>query len=387
MGTRAIDELMRAGNEFRGRGDVVSAEPLLRRAVALADSPSRESDSERTLPNALNTLGMLCKDLARYDEARSLYERALAIVEQSPVRTDHDIAALFHNLGGIEHARRDFVAAEPLARRGVALRRGLGDSDALGADLIALAAILDGQRKFNEAEAVYLEGLALLERNPERNAGEIAVALNNLGAQYLLRDRVAEGLQLLAGAERLKRQSLGPHHPDLAVTLNNLAEARKFRGELAAAHHLYREAVDILEGALGSEHPKTAACRRNLSNLESLVMSSNNETRPEREMVRINLTTQQKEVVKAATNRDAEAIELTVEELEKRIAPFFRLAGNHNETLLADGRDKVRVQIELTDDQRTQIRDAFGEDAKGVELSVEPLEDRIAPIKAILISL
>jgi hypothetical protein len=41
----------------------------------------------------------------------------------------------------------------------------------------------------------------------------------------------------------------------------------------------------------------------------------------------------------------------------------------------------------LTDDQRTQIRDAFGEDAKGVELSVEPLEDRIAPIKAILISL
>jgi len=116
-------------------------------------------------------------------------------------------------------------------------------------------------------------------------------------------------------------------------------------------------------------------------------MSSNNETRPEREMVRINLTTQQKEVVKAATNRDAEAIELTVEELEKRIAPFFRLAGNHNETLLADGRDKVRVQIELTDDQRTQIRDAFGEDAKGVELSVEPLEDRIAPIKAILISL
>jgi hypothetical protein len=76
-------------------------------------------------------------------------------------------------------------------------------------------------------------------------------------------------------------------------------------------------------------------------------MSNQNESRPEREIVRINLTTEQKQVVEAATHREAEAIELTVEELEQRIAPtgaiptgpttsFFRLAGNHNETLLAD---------------------------------------------------
>lgn len=52
--------------------------------------------------------------------------------------------------------------------------------------------------------------------------------------------------------------------------------------------------------------------------------------------VRINLTPEQATVVKTATGRDAEAIELTVEELEERIAPFFRLAGNCNETLLVD---------------------------------------------------
>jgi hypothetical protein len=48
--------------------------------------------------------------------------------------------------------------------------------------------------------------------------------------------------------------------------------------------------------------------------------------------VRIDLTAEQKEIVKAATTRDAEALELTVQELEQRIAP--RLASNHNETLL-----------------------------------------------------
>jgi hypothetical protein len=46
------------------------------------------------------------------------------------------------------------------------------------------------------------------------------------------------------------------------------------------------------------------------------------------------LTVEQKQIVKAATNRDAEALELSVQELEQRIAP--RVVSNHNETLLVE---------------------------------------------------
>lgn len=51
-------------------------------------------------------------------------------------------------------------------------------------------------------------------------------------------------------------------------------------------------------------------------------------------IVRINLTPAQVEEVKALTGREAGAIELTLEELEQRIAP--RLSANSNETLLSD---------------------------------------------------
>lgn len=44
-------------------------------------------------------------------------------------------------------------------------------------------------------------------------------------------------------------------------------------------------------------------------------------TRKEQEIVRIELTAEQKKTVKNTTARDAEAIELTVQELEQRIAP------------------------------------------------------------------
>lgn len=48
-------------------------------------------------------------------------------------------------------------------------------------------------------------------------------------------------------------------------------------------------------------------------------MSDNKET----EIVRIDLTPDQKEKVKAATDQSADAIELTVQELEARIAPIM----------------------------------------------------------------
>jgi len=43
----------------------------------------------------------------------------------------------------------------------------------------------------------------------------------------------------------------------------------------------------------------------------------------EKNIVRIDLTNEQKELVKAATEKNAEAIELTVQELEARIAPIL----------------------------------------------------------------
>lgn len=45
----------------------------------------------------------------------------------------------------------------------------------------------------------------------------------------------------------------------------------------------------------------------------------------ESETIRIDLTPEQKQQVKAVTEKDADAIELTVQELEARIAPRYAL--------------------------------------------------------------
>jgi uncharacterized small protein (DUF1192 family) len=42
---------------------------------------------------------------------------------------------------------------------------------------------------------------------------------------------------------------------------------------------------------------------------------------------------------------------------------------------------KGQIRIELTPDQKAKVRAATGKDAEAVELSVEELEERIAPGK------
>ena len=53
--------------------------------------------------------------------------------------------------------------------------------------------------------------------------------------------------------------------------------------------------------------------------------------------IRIDLTPDQTEKIKAETGKTATSIEISVQELEARIAPVWsRLALNHNESLLVE---------------------------------------------------
>lgn len=304
----------------------------------------------------LNAAGLRCKAVGRYREGRACYERALALLG-GPAGADREaIATIYHNLGGIEHARGNYADAEVLARRGLELRRSAPDARPrdLAADIIALAAILDGLHRDEEAEALYLEGIRLLRRTADRDRLELAVACNGLGALRVRQGRLAQGEALLEHAAALKRGILGAEHPDLAITLNNLAVARRRRGDVAGAAALYRAVLDVLERSLGPNHPTSRACRANAarSGVRAAATARTGETRsgpgspmnpneeepmqtPHRpEAIHLQLTKEQRALVREVIGRDGEEIELRVEELEERIAP--KLASNHNETMLID---------------------------------------------------
>lgn len=261
-----VGALLDAGSRAIEAAAYSEAEIDLREALALAER--RLGANDLATARVLNQLGMLAKYTARFDEGHADYLRALAIAEA----TGDDpllIADLCHNLGGLEHAREDFAAGEPFARRAVEIRaRILGPDDpAVAADRAALAALLDGQGRYEEAEALYVEAIAVWERMAGPPPIELAVSLNNLAAIDQARGRLEPAEPLYRRALALKERLLPPGHPDLAMTLNNLAVLCRKEGRLAEAAGLYARALDIFARALGPDHPKARTCRANYARL------------------------------------------------------------------------------------------------------------------------
>jgi tetratricopeptide (TPR) repeat protein len=131
--------------------------------------------------------------------------------------------------------------------------------------VVAWAGLLDGLGRHAESEPIYRRALLAWEHLgvPE----EVAVCCNNLGALCAAQRRWPEAEAWYRRAVAIKRERLGPQHPDLALTLHNLAVLLKQMGRWAQARACITEALAICEERLAANHPHRLACSRLLARL------------------------------------------------------------------------------------------------------------------------
>jgi tetratricopeptide (TPR) repeat protein len=216
---------------------------------------------------ALNDHAIHCKEIGQFARAEKIYRHLLRVYRAAGPSVD--LATVYHNLGGLEHARRRFARGEPWARKAVEIRRRLLGSrhPTVAADEVALGAILDGRGKHREAQRLYRRALRIFRAAKRPDVYEIAVTLNNLAASCHATGISTAAARIYQEALDLKEKLLGRKHIDLAVTLNNMALLFESQGkhELARAH--LKRALAILQSTLSSTHPKLAICRKNLARL------------------------------------------------------------------------------------------------------------------------
>jgi tetratricopeptide (TPR) repeat protein len=279
----ALDRAVLLADGLRGRDAATLRVLALADRAALERTLGRYEEAERRYRAALaqaepdsldeatvaNDLAVTLKFVGKLDEAGELYLRALTILERELGPEDPELATLFHNLGGLEHARGAFAAAEAPARRSVELRRrALGDDHpAVAADAAALAAILDGLGRDDEAEELLREAIGCFERALGPSHYEVAFNRGQLGALLFRTGRLDEAEQLYRRALHDLEELLGADHPDLAPPLNNLAVLLATRGDYADAAALHRRALAALAGRVEPDHPTLVACRENLAAL------------------------------------------------------------------------------------------------------------------------
>ena len=223
------------GKDRLGRHSEREGTPLDRAACSNllnGDVAAAETEPSEGLAAALNELGLWCKQAGRYTEALEHYRHARGLLDGEGRLHREDLATIDHNLAGVHHASGRYAEGEVLSRRGLAIRLAgpRPDTEFVARDLVALAGLVLGQGRWSEPEALYAEGIALLESHPGDQRLELAVAFNGLGVLHGEQGDYLEAANWLEDSATLKRQVLGPSHPDLALTLRNLAVVRDRRG-------------------------------------------------------------------------------------------------------------------------------------------------------------
>lgn len=250
------------GEAARLAGRWAEAEAAQREALALADRVF--GPGSRKAAAVAHNLAVTYKYTGRFDEAEALYQRALAAATDAGDTAF--LAVICHNIGGLAHARGAPAHGEPWARRAVELREAGGDDPlALAADRGALAAVLIGLGRHEEAEQLLEQAAHTFTAMLGPDHHEVGVVAGNLAALALARGELDVAEVHARRALAIKAAALGSANPELAPTLTTLGTIRRRRGDQAEAVALHRRALDLLESAVEPSHPLLATVRANLA--------------------------------------------------------------------------------------------------------------------------
>jgi tetratricopeptide (TPR) repeat protein len=243
-------------------------EPLASHGLAAANFADRQGD---TLPAAwfLNTLAHFFHAKAQWAAAEPLARRALAIHEEGWGPDHPNVATSLINLAELLRVTNRLNEAEPLLRRALAIREKSWGTDhpEVATCLNDLALLLRDTNRMNEAEPLQRRALAIDEKSFGPNHPNLVRRLNNLAQLLQVLGRPNQAEQLLRRALNIGEESFGPDHPNNAPALNNLATLLHNANRLDEAEPLLRRALAIDEKSLGPDHPDVAISLNNLAQL------------------------------------------------------------------------------------------------------------------------
>ncbi len=233
----------------------------LDRAEELEGQPEVQADM-------FNTVGRAYAELAQFDKAEPLLERALAMRRELYGDVHEDVAWTLNALASARmDARGDFDRVEPLLQEAVEIRRQISPED--DPDL-ALAVASVGSLQYRRgalpaAEESFRESLEVLNRADPPDSAMMNNTLSNLGLTLLRLGKTDEAESALRAALAGHRALLGEDHPNVAGTLNILGELYLNAENYSEAEAIYLDVLERRTAIFGPDHPAVATVHNNLA--------------------------------------------------------------------------------------------------------------------------
>ena len=208
----------------------------------------------------LHNDAILLSRKGKYNEAKILSEKSLAIREQESGADDLDVAASLANLALTILNLGEYEKAIVLQQRAVAIREKI-----YGADHADTARTLHNMAEayfmlgnYDEAVRVYERTIKIREKVLGAESGELATTVGNLGELYRFTGDYAKAEPLMLRALEIKEKTLPPDSVQVAYGLSNVGGIYASKEDGDKALEYFQRALAIWEKTSGPDHPNTA---------------------------------------------------------------------------------------------------------------------------------
>src|SRR5262245_23572639 len=213
----------------------------------------------------LHEAALACYAEGKSREAESMFRRALRMLERAEGLYSPDVAQVLNNLAAIHEERCEYGVAEQSYERSVRIMEQTvddGDTEIIKLRLQSwqnLGRIHQAQGRYDRAEAIFKQALALSEQAFGSRSAEAAESLNQLGMLYKYAGRFTEAGKLYQRALAIMEKAYGPNHMAVANIYHHLGGLEHASRNFARGEPYARRAMKIRERALGPDRPETAA--------------------------------------------------------------------------------------------------------------------------------
>jgi eukaryotic-like serine/threonine-protein kinase len=262
----------RAGSSAELRGYLDSARGLteLRAAdyaaaaahfhTAATEMASVFGPDDSRLADDLGNEGASLQEVARYDEARKVVDRSLAIRVKAYGEIHPDVAGSYYQLGVLLDTRGQPELALGMFQKALAIQQQVypADHPQIAATFTSLGVVLLELDRPEEAVADSLRAVELFEKAPTDNRVSLGTALIDLGNAYRALGKYHEAIETQERALEIDRGLYDEDHVEIADIYDSLAETYSESGHPARATDLWQHALAIREKRLGPDHPDVA---------------------------------------------------------------------------------------------------------------------------------
>jgi serine/threonine-protein kinase len=258
--TRRIQSMMLA--LFNG-GDAAAGPAEDLRVVTLVDRGLREAQGltgePRVQADMYDALGGIYQKLGNLPQAEKLLTDALEARRRLSGPASDDVAVSLVSLARLRVVQAKYDDAERLVREALAIRgvREARDTPAFADTSTALGEVLVEKGDYPAAISV-LEAV-VAGRAAAGDTPEHASSLRWLVNAYFYAGRYEDATRVGRTTLEMTRRVHGTRHPFVSDDLINLGAVAFERGQYAEAEASYREALALNEGWYGTAHTRTAS--------------------------------------------------------------------------------------------------------------------------------